>query len=64
MRTININGEIYLNLEDLKQVIEDHKINVTQGIISPYLIETYILAHDHINDLLSVYDSPEIVKDK
>lgn len=62
MRMINLNGETYLNLEDLKQVIEDHKINVTQGIKSPELVAAYMLAHDHIVDILSIYDSPEIVK--
>ena len=51
-RTIKEAGEVYININDLIEKIEDHKKSVKTGGKTDY---PYSLAHDHIIELISIY---------
>lgn len=51
-RTIKNAGEVYININDIINKIEDHKDHVKTGGAGDYV---YQLAHDHIIELISIY---------
>lgn len=50
MRTVEINGQIYANVEDLKEAIKEHlkTIKEKQCISDDAQLYMYSAAHDHI----------------
>lgn len=52
-RTIKEAGEVYININDLIEKIEDHQKSVKTGGAGDYV---YQLAHDHIIELISIYN--------
>lgn len=54
MRTAEINGQIYANVEDLKQEIRRHfeAIKESQFFINEDRLNVYRMAHDHIIDAI------------
>lgn len=51
-RTIKNAGEVYININDIINKIEDHKDHVKTGGSGDAV---YQLAHDHIIELISIY---------
>lgn len=50
--TVKIDGETYIKIDDLIEMLEDHKDHVKTGRAGD---EVYRLAHDHIIELISIY---------
>lgn len=51
-RTIKDTGEVYININDIINKIEDHKEHVKTKGAGDFI---YKLAHDHIIELISIY---------
>ena len=52
-RTIKEAGEVYININDIIEKIEDHKNSVNCGGKTDI---PYGTAHDHIIELISIYN--------
>lgn len=53
LRTIKDDGEVYININDLIRKIEEHKENVKTGGVTDI---PYSRAHDHIIELIAIYN--------
>jgi hypothetical protein len=56
-RTTTINGEVYINAQDLIETINNHKEHVGGDKISSYANSVFQLAHDQIIEIIQLFSS-------
>ena len=60
-KTLVTDDGVYVKVSDLKKLVHDRALGISDGVKSPEIKATYILAHIHMLDVLDAIDGVRVI---
>lgn len=60
-KTLVTSDGVYVKVSDLKKLVHDRALGISDGVKSPEIKATYILAHIHMLDVLDSLDGVRVL---